>query len=440
MINNKKYIDYKVYNITKIKDKYGFRVVLFYLDETNKTIQKAGFKTKKEANESRNKIIGELHNGTFIIEEKMTVAKFFTYWLEEEMKPRVAYSTYYNFNNIIQKYVIPKIGKVKMIELNRAHIQKLYNEVSSQYKSTAKVCKSIINLAMKYALRKQIISYNIALNINLPQDVKTQPYRTRTIDVTKTLTEEQVKILIEGSAESSVHIYILFATMLGLRISEIRGLKYSDIDYVKRTIKIQRQLGYKPNTPSEEIPKGKLTKQEIKPKTFSSYRELEIPDLLFESILEERKLYEKNRSRRINDKTYPFIDKDYICSSTYGNPRSKDFHYQEFKRLLNELHLPNIRFHDLRSTYCTILVKNEFNTKAISKMMGHASEIISIDVYTDTSAIITEYEENIKNFIDNVTPNQGGDINEKTDFTNDLDLLSAIEFINKEMENKNLEQ
>ena len=60
---------------------------------------------------------------------------------------------------------------------------------------------------------------------------------------------------------------------MGLRRGEINGLKYSDVDYINRTLKIQRQLGKKPNSKAEDVPPKMLTKQEIKPKTPSSIRE-----------------------------------------------------------------------------------------------------------------------------------------------------------------------
>lgn len=430
MNKQSKYIDYKVYNITNIKDKYGFRVVLFYIDDKSKTIQKSGFKTKREANDERNKVIAELHNGTFVLEEKINVKKFFTFWLEEEMRPRITSNSYDAFKNVVYRYIIPKIGNIKMIDLNRSHIQNLYVSIAKQYHSIAKTCKTIMNTALNYALTKNIVSMNIAKNIDLPKEIKGSAFHMRNIDSSRTLTVEQVKTLIEKSKDTPLYLYVLFASLLGLRKSEIRGLKYEDIDYVKRTIKIQRQLGKAPN--SDDIIRGKVTKQEIKLKTYSSNRELEIPDIIFEAVLEERKLYEQNKRRRINDKTYPFIDEGYICGSTYGNPRSKEFHYKGFKKLLNDAGLPNIRFHDLRSTYCTILVKNEFNLKAISKIMGHATEIISVDVYTNNMDIITNYADDIQGFIDRVTPSEiEGEKITRANFTDDADMIQVVKMINK---------
>ena len=123
-------------------------------------------------------------------------------------------------------------------------------------------------------------------------------------------------------------------------------------------------LGKKPNSKAEDCAPKMLTKQEIKTKTPAGVRELPIPDYVFEAILEERKTYEKNRRRRPKE----FRDWNYICCSTYGNPRSKGFHQKYYKDLLKSLDFPDIHFHQLRNTYATILLKNSFNSKGVSHL------------------------------------------------------------------------
>ena len=109
-----------------------------------------------------------------------------------------------------------------------------------------------------------------------------------------------------------------------------------------------------------------------------------IPDYVFEAIIEERKKYNKNKNRRKRQ----FKDLDYICCSSYGRPRSKSYHFKEFKRILNENNLPNIRFHDLRKSYTTMLLGNNFDIKTISKLLGHSSEEITLNSYTNKYLLI----------------------------------------------------
>ncbi len=427
--DKKQYIDFKVYSVTKIKKKYGFRVKLIYDDNSKNIIQKSGFKTQKEANNVRDITITELHNGTFVICDSINVKNFFTYWLEKVMREKITSDSYDAYKNVVYNHIIPSLGNIKMINLNRGHIQKFYNTKAKYSHSVVRLCKAVFNTALKYAKEKNVVSINVADGVNLPKCVKKKKYRTIEVDVKKTLTVDQVNLLIEKSKGTPIHLQVMFAVLMGLRKSEINGLKYSDIDFIHRTLRVQRQLGKRANTDNSELEIGEFTKQEIRVKTFSSNRELDIPDILFEAILEEKKKYERNKSRRINCKKTPFKDYGFICCSTLGNPRSKNFHFQHWKKLLKDTDLPNIRFHDLRTTYSTLLLKNNFNSKAVSKLMGHASEIITMDVYGDNEEIIADCVNEITDFIESVRPdkiNFGDEFKDETDISIDDSIIQEL--------------
>lgn len=425
-IDEKNYIDFKVYEVTPIKKKYGFRIILIYDDQTIRVLQKSGFKTKKEANAMRNTVITELHNGTFVVNNNINVKTYFTYWLEEIMRPKITNDSYDSYKNIVYNHIIKSLGSVKLITLTSAHIQKFYNEKANFSNSIVKLCKTVMNSALKYAKGKKLVSINAADGVDLPKRVRSGKYRTLEIDVKKTLNVEQIKLLLEKAKDTPIYLQVMFAVLMGLRKQEINGLKYSDIDYIHRTIKVQRQLGKKPNIDNSELKVGEYTKQEIKVKTMSSMRELEIPDILFEAILEERKKYEKNKIRRQNDKTTPFKDYNYIICSSYGNPRSKSFHFKYWKQLLKDCNLPDIRFHDLRATYSTLLLKNNFSAKAVSTLLGHAKEIITFDVYGDNGEIIADCVDELNSFIYDVRPDREVVIRDESDFCIDEKLIQEL--------------
>ena len=117
----------------------------------------------------------------------------------------------------------------------------------------------------------------------------------------------------------------------------------------------------------------------------------------------------------IRTATRKAFQRDYICCSVTGRPRSKDFHWFHYKILLEENHLPNIRWHDLRSTFCTLLLKNDFNPKAVSKLMGHAKGIITMDVYGDNRGIIADCADKIQPFINEVLPTEDLDSELRTE-------------------------
>ena len=190
--------------------------------------------------------IGQLHAGTYIVYGKIKVADFMEFWLEEIMRPRIADNSYNGYKNVVYNYVNPQLGKMYMATLNQGYIRKLYNSIAEKYESIARLAKTVMNTALDY------------------------------------LTLPQVFQLVEASKATPIHMQILFAVLMGLRRGEINGLKYSDVDYINRTLKIQRQLGKKPNSKAEDVPPKMLTKQEIKPKTPSSIREIPIPDYQYQ--------------------------------------------------------------------------------------------------------------------------------------------------------------
>ena len=277
-----------------------------------------------------------------------------------------------------------------------------------------RLAKTVMNVSFHYAVKCKLISVNPADGIDLPKTVESKPYHTRNIDITKTLNMEQIVTLIEESRDTPIHMQVLFNVLMGLRRQEINAVKYSDVDYINRTLSVERQLGKKLSREPNGTAEKPTTKSELPLKTLSSRRELPIPDYVFEAILEERKKYERNRSRRRSQ----FLDADYICCSNYGKPRSKDFHWRHYKELLKKAGLPDIRWHDLRSTYCTLLLKSDFNPKAVSKLMGHARELITMDVYGDNANIIPEEIPELLSYMDEVMPKKFTDDNAESDMLN----------------------
>lgn len=393
------YIDWKISGVLKLKNSFGYRVTLILLDGTKKVQQKSGYRNMKDAQQGRDITVTQLHSKTYVTDGCITVREFFNAWLESVIKERCKAATYSSYYYTLKNHIYPHLGGVKLVELNKAHIVHLYRTVGTNYKSSAEQCRVILKTGLRYAKQNQLISVDPAKDVLIPKDIhKAKPYHSININIQRTLTEEQLNLLIDKSRGTKIYLFILFAGLMGLRKSEILGLKYSDVDLAHRTLHIQRQLG---RDLSKEIIKPKTkTKQEIELKSRSSNRVLNIPDIVFEAIMDERQRYEANRRRRAKQ----FQDLDYICCSTYGRPRSASFCYKLYKQLLRENELPNIRFHDLRHTYATLLLKQDLSVKAISDSLGHAKTIISVDMYGDKREIIKDCVCEIQPVIDKVMP------------------------------------
>lgn len=149
------------------------------------------------------------------------------------------------------------------------------------------------------------IILNIGLRITLPKGAKRKPYHSRVINADKTLNHEQVEKLIEGSKHTPIYLTVLFNVVMGMRCSEIIGVKYSDVDYIGQKLSVERQLGRDKNITKEMAAPKTCTKQEIDAKTSSSRRELDIPNIVFEAILEEkRSMKQTKEDEKITSKTW----------------------------------------------------------------------------------------------------------------------------------------
>lgn len=260
------YIDWDVKSVFKLSDRnnYAYRVVLRYQDGTQQIQQKSGFQTKKEAENARKRTMGELSNGTYVVNSQVKVQEFLEYWLEYDIRQRVgSYNTYSTYSQIVKKHIIPYLGRKRLTELNRGDVQRLYKNRTGFSVHIARQVKTVLNVSLRYAVINKLIAFNPAEGIHLPKTVESGSYHTRNIDTQKTLTMEQMQVLLEASKGTPIHMQVLFNVLMGLRRQEINGLIYSDVDYINRTLSVERQLGKELDRNPNTIVHEQMTKREL---------------------------------------------------------------------------------------------------------------------------------------------------------------------------------
>lgn len=248
-----RYIDYKIYNVTKIKNKYGFRIVLLLDDNTSRTVQHSGFEKKELAEKEKCKIIGQLENRTYVIYTNVTVKKYMEYWFEYQAPKRLhSYGSFMTYRNGIFNHIIPRVGNLKLIQLTSGIIEKLYKDVKAYSANVCSIVQTIMVGALSDAERNNFIPTNVALGVKIPKTneeiakekttEKQDTYHTLVIDERKTFSVKQVATIIKEGKKTPIYLHILFASLMGLRKSEINGIKYSDIDFIHRRLYLKRQL------------------------------------------------------------------------------------------------------------------------------------------------------------------------------------------------------
>ena len=383
-------LDWTVSDICRRKERFCFFVFLTLWDkEISRQI--GGFDSVEQAEDAKATVIEELQQKNFAVYGDTSVKEFYRYWLEEVKKPDLAYQSYYAYRNCVCRYIIPQYGKLKMENLMKVHILNIYQKVYKYSPAVAKNLKTVLSTSIKYAERNGYIGYDLITGLKWK---KTIP-RALNIQNKKALTIEKLKEFVAAAKESDIYLPILFAALMGLRRNEIIGLKYSDVDFVKRQIAIRRQLGVDSKKSKADLPAREYTKQEVNLKTPASFRRMELPDIVYEAILEERAKYEKQRNRR---RKY-FQDSDYICCSSYGRPWSGGYLWKKLDKLLQEKDLEHITWRNLRTTYTTVILKAGYSLAAVSRTLGHTNKEFTADTYVVLPHITAGHGLNVDEWI-----------------------------------------
>lgn len=213
---------------------------------------------------------------------------------------------------------------------------------------TVKHMTVIFNQIMAYAVRHKLIDNNPVRDADRPRK---RPEDEMTVTV---LNPEQIRTFLGVVHDEKEHALFMTAVMTGARKGEIMGLRWSDIDYEKKQIYIRRTFNH-----------GRF----FAPKTRGSIRAIDCPPAL---ITELRKWKIRSGGK----------DESLIFSRENGEPLNGVTSWRHFKNALQEAGCPEIRFHDLRHTYASLLIAQGENIKYIQTQLGHATPMMTLNVYS----------------------------------------------------------
>ena len=291
--------------------------------------------------------------------------EYLFYWLEI-IRHSVENSTFTSYrqmtNNHIKRYFTE--NPIKLVELSAIHIQTFYNELMIKYNLSANTVihhHAIIRKCLDYAFKMDIIPSNPADKIQRP---KIEQF------IGSFYTESELNTLFEKFKDDPLELVVLVTAFYGLRRSEVLGLKWSAIDFENKTITISHKVVTVTNEDEEVKTKTKMiTKSKTKNK--SSYRTFPLFKEIENLLLYTRKMQEYYAS--IFKDSYNKQYKDFVCLDELGNLRKPDYVSHKFKEILKNNDLRKIRFHDLRHSCATLLLKKGISLREIQDWLGHSS-------------------------------------------------------------------
>ena len=337
----------------------NYIVYLEYFDkETNKRKQKnmGSYPLKRDANKRLNEVKEEIYKEELLLPNEIILQDFLLDFLEK-YKMNLSITTYNCYMRICKKYIIPLLGDIKLCDIRPIHIQNYVDDLLDLLTpQTIKVHLNILNLALKRAYRLKLIKENVVQFVEVPKNKK---YKNEIYNA------EDMKKLLEKSRETSLELPIILASGLGLRISEILGLTWNNIDFNDFTITIDKIT---------VRDKGQVILKE--PKTESSIRTISAPKeiILLIKQLKKDRLAAKLRGEK-SHRELIFYDKNL-------NPIAQDVLSKKFRYFLQENNLKHIRFHDLRHSHVTMLIDAKVPIKVISERVGHSNVNTTLNIYS----------------------------------------------------------
>ena len=310
--------------------------------------RKSGFKTRLDAQEALPNIINAVNTS-------ITIEELVNDYLKRHCELHCKESTKEVYNSYL-KVNFQKIKKRKAKDLKKRDFENLILDWKKQNYISKSINSMIIFLQAIYSYGVE----NNLLNENPLKKIKKLPPEKKKI---RFLSETEIKLFLKKARELTPDYYVLFYTAIftGMRRGELLALEWSDIDFNKKTINVNKQ-----------VYRGRLSDT----KTFSSTRIINIPDSL------ARILYEHKSNSKV-------LCKIVFCneSGKYLHPynMSERYYKRVLKAVAQELSYENeiskLRFHDLRHTYATYLLSKNIPVKYVQEQLGHANSRVTLDTY-----------------------------------------------------------
>ena len=368
---------------TTRKRKNGVWEGRFYVNGTQRSVYG---KSQADVRREITRITSEIDNDEFLIQTDETLENWLSFWQDTYLDD-VKKSSSDRYKSCIKLHIVPALGKIRIANLRASAIQRFLNNCKNQ-KGLSKKSVQNIRLVLSKSLDKAVdderIRKNPCLKTKVPSydDPPKEMHTLEGNEITDFLRE------IENSDFRNIFYIALFT---GMRESEIIGLSWDCIDFAKGTVHLYRQL--KRNRGGD----NRYTFSSLKNK---QSRTFSIPDDVLEVLKKVRvqqaqwKLAAGSSWQDKNNLVFTNEIGDHIHAKTL---------YRRFKKVASAIHLPDLRFHDLRHSYASLALQNGVDPKTVSTNLGHATVAFTLDKYGHvTKAMMDDSAAKMQRFIESL--------------------------------------
>ncbi len=320
---------------------------------------------KREAQRELARLLSELQAGTLAEPGRLTVRQFLERYLADA-RPNVSGKTHERYCEIVRRHLIPAFGHHQLAKLHPLHLQAYYTQALESGRKDGKGGLSaqtvvhhhrVLHRALGVAVRLQLVSRNVSDAV--------EPPRPAASDMA-CLDADGTARLLEAAEGTRLYLPLLLAGTGGLRLGEILGLRWEDVDLDTGALHVRQAL--------EFTRAGIAFKQ---PKTHRSKRPVTLPALVVAALVRQRGL--QAQQRLLLGPAYQ--TRDLVIAREDGSPMNPQAISKDFARLAERAGVPQVRFHDLRHTHAAWLLREGVPLKVVSERLGHAQASTTLDIY-----------------------------------------------------------
>jgi len=333
-------------------------------------------KTRQEVQKKMTAALNDINSNTYTEPSKLTLEKWLNTWFNEYAVNSIKQSTRFSYETFITKHINPIIGKVKLQNLRPNIIQKFYNNKLENGRldgkgglspKTIKNMHVMLHEALEQALKNGLVTRNVTNAVTLPKITKKE-MRVLTVD-------EQNRLLKICNNENN-GIFIILALSTGMRLGEILGLKWKDIDFENKLLKVKRTVNRLKNYNKEINSKTALIVNS--PKTENSTRIIPLNDITLK-YLKSFQIFQQEKFLKID---IQINNESFVFSNIFGNTGEPKTYQDIFIKLAKQANIDNVHIHCLRHTFATRALEEGIPAKTVSEILGHANVSTTLDLYS----------------------------------------------------------
>lgn len=396
-------------------------IVVGYKDEFGKPKQKwisTGLRVnnnKTKAKIEMKKILKNLDLPTQIEQSKeitqdILFVDFLNSFLQvkkQQVEP-ITYNAYTKQASCISSYF--KNMRIKLKDLKPYHIEGFYRTLYERGLSGNSVLHYhiLIRECLQYAFKNDFVNFNVADKVDRP---KTEGYKASFYSI------EEIEKLFDCIKDNECKLPIMLTAMYGFRRSEVLGLKWEAIDFENKLVYVKHKIV------ETRLDGKRYIQMSDKMKTKTSNRTLPLLPQAEELLLKQKALIETNK--QMLGKSYNKKYLDYVCVDNLGRLILPNRLTHNFIKIIKRNQLRHIRFHDLRHSCASIMLKNGVPMKQIQEWLGHADFGTTANIYSHLDYTAKQNSANtissVFNFVDSKNKIEEQPKQEEKDKTEELE-------------------